>query len=175
MQERRPAEYQQRGELGSSCPCTLWGPQHAALGGTAGMGEGGSTPCPPSDACTGFVLNTNLYRSHTPYIFVSLSKYPTLLTKVEPDPGCSGEDWIAPLTFSRNILLWKMRWWECRSNVEFSHGAVNSPISVLFLKAYSHGKAEMIHHVVFSASAPYLLWKSHKAKTEDRRNLPREQ
>lgn len=30
-------------------------------------------------------------------------------------------------------------------------------------------------YVVFSAFAPYLLWKSHKTQREDMRNLPGEQ
>lgn len=84
-------------------------PQHPALGGTVGMGECGSTPRPPSDTCTGFVLNTNFYISHTLSIFLSLSKCSTLLAKAEPDPECSGEDWTDPQTCSRNILLRKMR------------------------------------------------------------------
>lgn len=61
------------------------------------------------------------------------------------------------------------------SDADFSYAAVNSPISVVLLQAYSHGRAQIMGYVVFSAFAPYLLWKSHKREREDMRNLPGEQ
>lgn len=102
--------------LGKEESC--WVPQQPALRGTAGRGECGSTPCPPSNTCTAFLLNTNFYNSHTVDISVSLSNCSTLLTKVEPDPGCSGDDWTDPPTFSRDILLWKIRWMQVKCWVQ---------------------------------------------------------
>lgn len=61
------------------------------------------------------------------------------------------------------------------SNADSSYAAVNLLISVVSLKAYSHGRVEIMVYVVFSAFAPYLLWKSHKTQREDMRNLPGEQ
>lgn len=120
-------------------------------------------------------LSSGFYVSYRLLVF--LSPFSARASQQRPSPTPCAQVWHELLKAPAGMFGCR-RWGDTEnagSNADSSYAAVNLLISVVSLKAYSHGRVEIMVYVVFSAFAPYLLWKSHKTQREDMRNLPGEQ